>query len=126
MSIQDIAQSVINSQVPYFPSAAWELTASDFGKQDLWVFNWIQAFWDANDLNVPPILVISNGDTATNGTLIANAIQFAYSGERINVKGKIILVTGVNRRGTTVNSLPINASSPTDSFSKVIAYGGNY
>jgi hypothetical protein len=126
MPIQDIAITARNNEVPFFPSSSWELTNADFGSQRLYTFNWIQAFWDSNDLEEEPVLVISNGDLDDNGDLIANAIQFAFSGERINVKGKIILATGTDRRGVTVTSLPINAASPNDSFSKVIAYGGNY
>jgi hypothetical protein len=126
MAIKDIAITAPNNEVPFFPSSAWELTNADFGNQQLFTFNWIQAFWDSNDLAEDPVLVISNGDLAADGSLIASAIQFAFSGERINVKGKIILATGTDRRGVTVNSLPIDAGSPTDSFSKVIAYGGNY
>lgn len=126
MSSFDIAQNVINTQVPYFPSYSWGLTSSDFGVPDLWVFNWIQAFWDVNDFAATPKLVISNGERDANNDLICSLVQFAYSGERVNFKGKIILASGTDRRGNAITSTPINASSPADSFINVIAYGGNY
>jgi hypothetical protein len=126
MAVQDISIQVPNYEVPYFPSYSWGLTNSDFDVKNLYTFNWIQAFWDSNDLGVDPILVVSNGDTDSSGNLIVSAIQFAFSGQMINFKGKMILSSGDDRRGVTVTSLPINAAAPTTSFLKVIAYGGNY
>lgn len=125
MSHFDIAQNVINTEVPYFPSYSWQLTAADFAIPTLWVFNWVQAFYDAS-LAVQPTLVVSTGETGPDGTLIASAIYFAYSGERINFKGKILLASGTDRRGNMVTSTPIDAEAPTSSLENVIVYGGNY
>lgn len=126
MSDFDIGNNVINTQVPFFPSYTWELTESDFGNVQLWTFNWVQAFWDVTNFVGTPNLVVSTGERSASGNIIASLIRFAYSGQSIPIKGKIILATGTDRRGNTVTSIPIDAGSPTDSFSQVIVYGGNY
>jgi hypothetical protein len=125
MSAFDIDSSVINTQVPFFPSFAWGLTEADFGNSRLWAFNWLQAFWDTNDFTGTPGLVISTGETDASGNLICSLIQFAYSGERIPVKGKILLESGTDRRGQVITSTGIGGSTITD-LTSVRAYGGNY
>lgn len=124
MSSYDIDTSQPTFGIGFFPSSSWELTQSDFGNSRLWTFNWLQAFWDTNDFAETPQLVVAINSDA--GDLIANLVRFSYSGERIPIKGKVILASGTDRRGNSISSTPINAGSPTDSLSQVIAYGGQY
>ncbi len=121
-----------NGSVPYFPSLTWEYQNSDLITTGeipmggfIMTFNWIQAFFDST-ISVPPELVIYSGRTLPDGiTPIVSRIRFAYSGERINIKGNALYQSGEDIRGTTVTSTPIGAA-PTTDISQVIAYGGMY
>lgn len=112
-----------NTDIPFTPSCSWSLTEEDkdvFGKL---TFGWIQAFFD-NTLSVNPELVVFAGKYNDDGSKQGNLIRFAYSGERVKVKGNMILSTAKDCRGITIASTPIGNTGTTDLL-KVIAYGGN-
>jgi hypothetical protein len=122
-----------NGSVPFFPSYTWNYLNADIftsatqKNQFLLTFSWIQAFFDPTAITVIPQLAIWSGHYLPDGiTPLLNGVRFGYSGERINIKGNALFATGTNVRGQTVISTPINAASPSDSLSQVIAYGGMY
>lgn len=115
-----------NTELPFFPSISWPLIESDKGNFTLPTFHWIQAFFNSTTLTEEPVLAIWSGKYASDGvTKIVSPVRFAFSGERINFKGKAIVATGVDIFGNTVTSLVIGSDATTD-FSAVIAYGGSY
>lgn len=122
-----------NASIPFYPSQTWRYLNADIltatpGMTNLEfqkVFSWIQAFFDTT-LTVAPTLAIWSGEFQSDGvTPVLNEVQFAYSGERINIKGVALVSTGTNIRGQTVSSVPIG-STLTTQLTKVIAYGGMY
>lgn len=118
-----------NTEMPFFPSITWSFLNSDIittlPGNFVAPFTWIQAFFDPT-LSVAATLAIWNGLYQSDGvTPMLNGIRFAYSGERINIKGIALFSTGTDRRGATVTSVPIG-SSLTTQLSQVIAYGGMY
>ncbi len=131
MTIQSLNITDRNTDIPFFPSITWNYTNTDIissldqlnGAFFLDTFSWIQAFFDATQLTVAPQLAIWTGDRRANGTPILSGITFAYSGERINIKGQGLFTTGTNIRGQTVTSTPIGATIETDLL-LVTAYGG--
>ncbi len=130
MASFDIASTVPNPELPFFPTYSWEITDADFytgaPSTVLWPFIWVQAFFDATQITVTPTLVFSSGQTTAAGVIICSAVYFPFSGALMPFKGQFFLESGVDRRGNTVNSTPINNAAPTTSLSKVILYGGNY
>lgn len=120
MTAYDIATNELTKDIGFFPTSTWELTDTDYGKS-IATFNWVQAFWDSSYTGMQPHLVFSTGNDS-----VASVVYFAYSGERIPFKSKVLLQTGTDRRNQTVTSTPIDAGSPTDSLSKVVVYGGQY
>lgn len=107
-----------NTDVPFFPSNSWELTAADYGNELLQTFNWIQAFVD--DAFSGPIYLVVQGANEEFQSLI----RFPYSGAMVQFKGKSILATGTNWRGTAITATLIGADEATE-IVEVIAYGGN-
>lgn len=115
-----------NTEVPYFPSSGYELFNADFGDVTLPTFNWIQATFDAAAITVSPQLVVWSGDIDPDtGAYISTLVLFAYSGERINFKGKAILATGTDVRGNSITSTPIGATAASD-LARVLTYGGMF
>jgi hypothetical protein len=131
MADYDIAQTQLTAQIGFFPSSSWELRDSDFDEtiidgQVYPVFNWIQAIWNTTSFVGTPQLVVSNGQKNVAGQLIGNLVVFGWSGETKPFKARFILSSAVDRFGNTITSTPINASSPADSLTMVMAYGGQY
>lgn len=127
--IQDILITDRNTGLPYFPSSTWtileadKVTAATLPGSALPAFDWIQAFYDAEDLGTAAQLAIWSGAFDALGNPIVSLVRFAYSGERINFKGKAIFTTGTDRRGVVITSTPIGNTAATDLL-EVIAYGG--
>lgn len=114
-----------NTDLPFFPNFTYELFEADKDNKDIPTFTWIQAFFDST-LSVAPELAIFSGSNFEDTNLpILSLVRFAYSGERINIKGRGIFTTGKNIRGQTVKSIGIGTIVTTQ-FSQVIAYGGMY
>ncbi len=107
-----------NTDVPFFPSNSWELTADDYGNEKLQTFNWIQAFVD-DSFSGPIYLVVQGRDEE-----FQSLIRFPYSGAMVPFKGKSILDSGTNWRGTAITGTPIGSNEATD-IVEVIVYGGN-
>jgi hypothetical protein len=127
MSAYDIGVPQPTFDIGFFPSSSWGLTSASFGNLQLPTFNWIQAFWASNlGAGVTPQLVVSMGHKTDAGVLIGNLVRFSYSGERVPMKGKIILSSGFDRFGNAITSTPINSGAPTTSLTQVIAFGGQY
>jgi hypothetical protein len=120
-TIEDLSNADRNTDIPFFPNLSWNLTSSDFGNKGLATFNYIQAFFD-NTLDEIPYICVYAGDR-DDGTPILSQVRFAYSGEKVQIKGKGIFESGTNIRGQAVSSTPIG-DSPTTDLSEVIAYGG--
>jgi len=120
-----------NASVPFYPSITWNYLNADIYSsvsqiKGILTFSWIQAFFDPTALTVNPELAIWTGKYLSDGvTPLLNGVRFAYSGERINMKGCALFTTGTNIRGQTVTSTPIGAT-PASNLLKVIAYGGAY
>ncbi len=113
-----------NILIPFFPSGSWELkianVVSDNTKipaSTLPYFNYIQAFFPTETSTA--ILAIFAGKYHANGTPIVSPVRFAYSGERVNIKGQLILTTGTDILGYTVTSTTIGSD-----ITNVYAYGG--
>lgn len=127
----DIAKNVPNPELPFFPTYSWEITDADYyvftTETALYPFMWVQAFFDAAQLTVIPTLVFSSGqrDPESN-VLICSQVCFPFSGALMPFKGQYFIETGVDRRGDTITSTPINPAAPTTSLNKVVLYGGNY
>lgn len=126
----NVAQN--NASIPFYTSYTWDYLNSDIfttpaqKNQFLLTFSWIQAFF-SNTITVVPELVIWSGHYLPDGvTPLVSAIPFAFSGERVNVKGCALFATGTNVRGQTVTCVPINTAAPTTSLTKVTAWGGMY
>lgn len=125
-----------NTDIPFFPSITWNFTNSDIissldqlnGPSSLYTFSWIQAFFNPIELTGLPQLAIWAGGYQSDGvTPLLNGITFAYSGERINIKGQVLFTTGLNQRGQTVSSTPIGSTQATDPATDLLlvtAYGG--
>jgi hypothetical protein len=111
-----------NTDLPFFPSCTWNLTQADIGLKTLPTFNYIQAFFDES-LGVEPILAIFSGAFHDDGSPILSEIRFAFSGDKIQIKGSGFFMTGTNIIGQTVSSITIR-SAPTTDLSRVIAFGG--
>ena len=112
-----------NTDIPFFPNQTWNLVSADFGMTNLPTFNYIQAFYDPSLTEVPQ-LALFTGSYSAPGVPILSLVRFAYSGERIQIKGSGIFLTGVNIRGQSISSTQIG-STPTTQLSQVIAYGGS-
>ena len=125
MSLQDILISERNTGIPYFPSSSWNLTEESKGDITLPTFNWIQAFYDTDAFTQPAQLVVWSGAFHADKTPIVSKVRFAFSGERINFKGKVIYASGVDRFGNTITSTVIGSDNATDLL-EVIAYGAMY
>lgn len=121
-----------NKELPYFSSSSWNLKNTDFlngslpilSNNKLPVFNWIQAFFDSTLAVVPYLAIWSGATDSTTGLPIVNKVRFAYSGDKVEVKGVAILTSGTDLRGDTVTSTPIGATLTTDLL-EVIAWGGS-
>jgi len=122
-----------NASVPYFASMTWNYENSDIlvtpaavaNLDSRLTFSYIQAFYNSG-LTSTPTLAIWSGKRRPDGSLILNEVQFAFSGDRVQIKGIAIMSTGTDIRDKTVSSLAINPASPTNSFSKVKGWGGMY
>lgn len=121
-TIEQISVTSRNTELPFFPNATYNLLEADKGKIDLPAFSWIQAFFDATFSGTPQ-LAIFTGYTFPDGSPLLSLVRFAYSGERINIKGSGIFASGQNVRNQAVISTVIGAVL-TDDLSQVIAYGG--
>ena len=108
--------------MPFFPNITWNLLQADIAAINLPTFNYIQAFFDES-LAVAPELALFSGSFHDTGLPILNLVRFAYSGDKIQIKGSGFFMTGTNIRGQTVSSIPIG-SVPTTDLLKVIAFGG--
>lgn len=120
ISIQDR-----NTDIPFFPNITYNLLNADYGVIDpvnIPAFSWIQAFFSST-LTVAPEICVFTGAYDTAGDPILAQVRFAYSGERINIKGLGIFASGKNWRGQAVTSTPIG-DTLTSQLTKVIAYGG--
>lgn len=109
-----------NTDVPFFPSISWELTADDYGVNTLLTFNWIQAFVDTASFSGPIYLVVQGEDDE-----FQSLIRFPYSGACMQFKARTILASGFDWRGNAITATPIGDNEATD-IVQVIAYGGNY
>lgn len=120
-----------NSLLPYFSSSTWNLTNADFLPGDepvlsnnkLPTFNWIQAFFDST-LGVAPRLAVWSGRVDDDGLPVISNVRFAYSGDKVEIKGTAIMTSGTDRRGITVTSTPIGSTLNAD-LTEVIAFGGD-
>lgn len=121
MPLSNLSVNDRNTDIPFFPSITYNLLNADFGVL-VPTFSWIQAFFSP-DLTVAPTLCVYGGWNHADGTPILSEIQFAFSGERINIKGCAIYASGTNIRDQAVTSTPIG-SSVTTQITNVIAYGG--
>lgn len=123
-SLVNLSISDRNTDIPFFPNLTYNFLNADFGvvSPSIPTFNWIQAFFDSTFTGIPT-LCIGTGGFNSAGAPIVSQVRFAYSGERINIKGQSIYASGVNIRGQTVTSTPIGAVLTTDLI-QVIAYGG--
>lgn len=108
-----------NTDVPFFFSNSWQLTADDYGVS-LLTFNWLQAFVDTTLFSGPIYLVYQGVDNAYQSIL-----RFPYSGAIMPVKGNVILASGTDWRGNAITATPIGDNESTEII-EVIAYGGNY
>lgn len=123
--LSNISVTDRNTDIPFFPNITYNLLNADYGIIDpvaIPAFSWIQAFFDST-LGVAPEICVFTGAFDTLGAPILSQVRFAYSGERINIKGSGIFATGKNWRGQTVTSTPIG-STLNANLTKVIAYGG--
>lgn len=111
-----------NTDIPFFPNITWNLESADFGNIKLPTFSWIQVFFDES-LATTPELAIFTGNFTDAGVAILSGVRFAYSGERVNIKGSGIFASGTNIRGQAVSSTTIG-SNPAADLQQVIAYGG--
>lgn len=118
MSTKDLGITTDNVLLPFIPGKSWPIVSGDVGDLSMPTFNWIQAFWESSFTD-PAILAVWSGDYNDAGVMIVNPIRFAYSGERVVFKGKVILANGVDRFGNTVTSSAIG----TD-LSAVYGFGG--
>ena len=122
-----------NASVPYIVSSMWNYINSDIivDHDDVYeldpklTFSYLQGFYDSS-LSVTPVLAVWSGQTNPDGSLILNEVQFAYSGQPIQIKGIALIASGNDIRNTAIVSRPINAAAPTTSFLKVKAWGGMY
>lgn len=123
-SLSNLSISDRNTDIPFFPNITYNFLSSDFGvvSPSIPTFSWIQAFFDSSFIGIPS-LCIGTGAFDAAGNPIVSRVRFAYSGERINIKGQSIYDSGMNSRGQTVSSSPIGATLTTDLL-EVIAYGG--
>jgi len=127
-TLSNISVTDRNTDIPFFPNITYNLLNDDYGVIDpvrIPTFSWIQAFYDSapTGLTVAPTICVYTGNLDENDDPILSQVRFAYSGERINIKGMGIFSTGKNWRGQTVTSVPIGAST-TLNLLQVIAYGG--
>lgn len=123
-----LGATLSNCEVPLFPDTSLDLTNDDiFPEEDAsvvfppgvnYTFNWIQAFFDATSLAVTPQVVVAGGRS------FQSTVKFAYSGECRLFYGRYLVSSGVDMKGNAILGLPINPSSPTDSFSGITIYGG--
>lgn len=113
-----------NTDIPFFPNVTWILEEADLDAKNLPTFNWIQAFYDSSTLSGTPNLAVFTGAYHDDGvTPIVAYVPFAYSGERVNIKGNGIFSTGEDIRGVTITTTPLGADPATDIL-KVVAWGG--
>lgn len=132
---QDLNILSNNASIPFYPSITWEYVNSDIILEGTapghyiasgLTFSWIQAFFDQDNITDPAKLAIWSGRIAADGvTPVLSLVRFAYSGERINIKGNALFTSGVNIKGQLVSSSPIGSVATTD-LQQVIAYGGMY
>lgn len=114
-----------NSELPFFPSENWYLTEESKGNLLLPTFSWLQAFFDAENITVAPQLAVWSGQYHANGDPVLSVVRFAYSGERVNFKGKAVFAAGTNILNQVVTSAVIGETATTDLL-QVIAWGGAY
>jgi hypothetical protein len=112
-----------NTDIPFTASCTWSLTEADKDAFFGLTFGWLQAFFD-NALGVNPQLVVFAGKYNEDGSKQGNIVPFAFSGEKVKIKGNGILSTGKDCRGVTWTSVPIGETGTTDLL-RVIAWGGN-
>jgi hypothetical protein len=124
-SSNDLNINESNREVPFFPSKSWIITTTDYDDISLTLpaFMWVQAFFDATVL-ANAQLAVWGGKYNPNNTIQANIVRFAYSGQMIMFKGKGILTSGIDFRGTTITSTPLGANP--NELSQIIVYGGAY
>ena len=124
--VQSFSVVTRNTNVPFFPQWNYPLFEADKGNISLPAFSWIQAFFDSAELTVLPQLVIYSGtDESGANTPIYSVVQFAYSGERVNVKGQGIVASATDIRGNSIASTPIGSTHTSDLL-QVFAWGGMY
>ncbi len=124
-TLSNISVTDRNTDIPFFPNITYNFLNADYDvidPIDIPAFSWIQAFFDSG-LLVAPTICVYTGNRDENDDPILSQVRFAYSGERINIKGMGIFSTGKNWRGQTVTSVPIGAATTTNLL-QVIAYGG--
>jgi len=114
-----------NTDIPFTPSYTYSFLEADKDTFFKIPFHWIQAFFVPTGFTANPELVIYGGELNANNSKQGSLVRFAYSGERIKIKGLGILSTAADCRGVTVTSIPIGGATNA-SFSKVIAWGGAY
>lgn len=119
MQNKDLGINDQNGLIPFLPSSAWEIAEADFGDKESPTFSWLQVFWDAETFTDAPVLAVWSGKYNDANEPIVSPVYFAYPGERVFFKGKIIYAEGVDRFGATITS------SDYADLERIIAYGGN-
>jgi len=109
-----------NTDIPFFPSVSWELTADDYGNNTLPTFFWIQAFVDTESFTGPINVVVQGADNEYQ-----SIVRIPYSGAMVPFKGKTILASGTDFRGNELTATPIGDDESTD-IVELRVYGGNY
>jgi len=124
MAKNQINKSDPNITLPFYPSSSWELKAANvisdntkISANALPFFNYIQAFFGAGVTNAT--LAIFSGNYFDDETPIVSPVRFAFSGERVNFKGQLILASGKDILGNTITTTAIGSG-----ITNVYAYGG--
>lgn len=119
-NVNDIQLIGENGLISFLPSSSWNIAAADYDKNTKAPFSWLQVFWDTATFTDTPVLAVWSGQYQTDGTTpLVNPVYFAFPGERVFFKGKIIYTTGTDRYGNTITSTPFA------SLERIVAYGGN-
>lgn len=123
---QELNLSNRNTELPFFPSHSWQFFQADYTTNpNTPTFNYIQAFFDADQLTTQPQVVVYSGQQDQNGNKIYSCVPFAYSGQMVPFKGKYLINSGGDLRGDSHQSTPIGNDATTDLIS-VWAYGGMF
>ena len=123
-----------NTELPFFPSKGTDIVAADVDagiNSGLQPFDWIEAFYDAaqyDGTNIAPAVIVWDGVTFYQNNLAtpqATLVYFAFSGARINFKGRYLLSAAVDYRGNVITATPIG-TDPVNNIAVVHVDGGMY